>query len=63
MSNFMDNFMTICVAVNTICLAIDRYGIDKSTEEFLTQANTIFTYIFLAEMALKLFGLGFIKYL
>ena len=27
-SSFIDNFMTICVLFNTICLAIDRYGID-----------------------------------
>lgn len=63
MGTLMDNLMTICVAINTVCLAIDRYGIDPETEAFLNTANDIFTYIFLVEMCLKLIGLGVIKYL
>lgn len=63
MGTFMDNFMTLCVAINTICLAIDRYGIDDDTQAFLTKANTTFTYIFISEMSMKLIGLGVIKYL
>jgi hypothetical protein len=35
MGSFIDNFMTLCVAFNTICLAIDRYGIDPATSNFL----------------------------
>jgi uncharacterized membrane protein len=60
---FMDNCMTLCVAFNTICLAMDRYGIDPVTSKFLTTSNTIFTYIFISEMGLKIIGLGIVKYL
>ena len=63
MGNFVDNLMTLCVGINTICLAIDKYGIDDATAAFLNTANTIFTYVFLTEMFLKLVGLGIVKYL
>lgn len=59
----VDNLMTLCVLFNTICLAMDRYGIDEATSSFLTLANKIFTYIFISEMSLKIVGLGLIKYL
>lgn len=42
---------------------MDRYGIDENTSDILLQANTIFTYIFLTEMCMKLVGLGVLKYL
>lgn len=63
MGTFMDNLMLICVLANTVCLAIDHYGIDEATESFLTDANLVFTYVFITEMALKLIGLGVLKYL
>ena len=31
MSTFFENFMTICVTVNTITLGIDRYNIPDET--------------------------------
>src|SRR3569833_2078940 len=55
--------MTLSVAFNTICLAIDRVGIDAATSNFLHFANEMFTYIFIIEMGLKIIGLGLIKYL
>jgi hypothetical protein len=63
MSTFMDYFLTFCVSFNTVCLALDRYGIDATTESFLTWANKVFTYIFISEMGCKLIGLGPLKYL
>ncbi len=32
---FVDNLMTLCVLFNTICLSMDRYGIDSETSDFL----------------------------
>lgn len=58
-----DNFMTLSVGVNTVVLAMDRYGIDPTTEKILTDFNTSFTYIFMVEMALKLLAIGVVKYL
>lgn len=63
MSGVVDYFLTFCVSLNTICLALDRYGIDETTSTFLTWANKVFTYIFISELGLKLLGLGPIKYL
>jgi len=62
LSTVMDNFLTFCVFSNTICLAMDRYGIDPEMENFLTWANTVFTYIFISELILKIGGIGFKKY-
>ena len=50
-----DNFMTLCVLVNSICLALDRYGIPEEEEAVLTQMNNIFTYIFIFEFGAKIF--------
>lgn len=55
--------MTLSILFNTIILAMDRYGIDTATSNFLSKANEIFSYIFISEMTLKILGLGIIKYL
>lgn len=57
-----DNFMTISVAVNTCVLALDRYGIPAEEEAILDDMNTVFTYIFCFELAIKLLALGIKKY-
>jgi hypothetical protein len=59
---FFDNFMTLSVAINTVVLAMDRYGIDASTESILTDMNTTFTWIFIVEMSMKLAAVGLIGY-
>lgn len=51
------------VAVNTIALALDRHNIDPDESSNLVIMNSIFTYIFICEMSLKIIGLGLIKYL
>ena len=51
--------MIIC---NTIVLAADRFPDDKQYEETAAILNTIFTYTFLAEMIIKLLGLGVLEY-
>lgn len=62
-SSFFDNFLTLCVFINTVLLALDRHDIDPVEEANLAFLNTIFTWIFIVEMSLKLIGLGPIKYL
>jgi hypothetical protein len=57
-----DNSMTICVAINTVVLAMDRYGIDSTTAQLLTDMNTAFTWIFIVEMGTKLAAEGFLGY-
>jgi len=58
-----DNFVTGAVLLNTITMALDRYGIQPAEEEFLTTCNTVFTWIFIFEMSTKLIALGPQKYL
>mmetsp|Transcript_42185 Transcript_42185/g.49000 ORF Transcript_42185/g.49000 Transcript_42185/m.49000 type:complete len:224 (+) Transcript_42185:214-885(+) len=62
-STFFENLMTIAVAINTIVLSLDRYNIPASEEATLTTMNFYFTITFMAEMTLKLIGLGPITYL
>ena len=50
--------MTLCVTVNTVFLAMDRYPINQDEEDLLKDINFAFTIIFCAEFAFKLFGLG-----
>jgi hypothetical protein len=61
-SSFLDNSMTLSVFINTISLALDRYGIDKDLNILLGTFNTIFTWIFIFEMGIKLIGQGLAKY-
>lgn len=49
--------------INTICLALDRHDIDPEESANLAFLNTIFTWVFIAELSLKVIGLGPIKYL
>lgn len=62
-SSFFDNLMIFCVLVNTVILGMERYNIPDAQSRVLKSMNSIFTYIFLAELGLKLIALGPIKYL
>jgi hypothetical protein len=57
-----DASMTFAVLLNTVVLSLDRYGIDEATESFLTDCNSVFTNIFIAEMSTKLLARGIKKY-
>lgn len=61
-SIFFENFMTICVLINTIILSLDRHNIDPNLDYICTMFNLIFTYIFCMELLLKISGLGIKKY-
>eukprot|EP01022_Parablepharisma_sp_SALTPOND_P019005 TRINITY_DN318_c0_g1_i4.p3 TRINITY_DN318_c0_g1~~TRINITY_DN318_c0_g1_i4.p3 ORF type:complete len:653 (+),score=82.50 TRINITY_DN318_c0_g1_i4:9017-10975(+) len=63
MSELMGAFMILCVLINTTVLAMNRYGQPADEASIVQALNTVFTSIFIAEMALKLFSLGIVKYL
>ena len=51
-------FIILMIVWNTIVLASDSYPADKQYEETAAILNTFFTYTFLAEMIIKLIGMG-----
>jgi hypothetical protein len=55
--------MTLSVGINTVVLAMDSYGISEHTSNVLTDMNTVFTWIFICEMSLKMIAIGPLKYL
>ena len=61
-SGLMENFMNLLVMVNTIMLALDRYGQPDDEDTAMNTLNIVFTAIFTFELAAKLFGMGLVKY-
>ena len=57
-----DNFLTVCVLINTVVMAMDSYDIDAKTAADLEFLNNIFTWIFIVEMFIKLMAIGPSKY-
>ena len=45
-----DNFFTFFVFLNTITLAMNKYGMEPELEDFLELTNMYFTYIFIYEI-------------
>lgn len=60
---YFNLLMTLCILANTAVLSMDHYGISNSMDLILQTLNNIFTNIFIAEMALKVLGIGLIGYL
>ena len=61
-TSFFENLMTLSVLANTIVMALDRYDNTAQTKARLDTYNTVFTWIFIAEMAIKLLAIGPKKY-
>ena len=57
-----EHFMTFCVFINTLVMAMDRHGIKPEQESILNNFNLAFTYIFIYEMGIKLLAIGPKKY-
>jgi hypothetical protein len=55
-------FINLIIIVNTILLAQDKFPIERNFEEKLEKINLAFFGIFLMELVLKLFGMGFKMY-
>ena len=60
--SLFENFLTLCVLINTIVMAMDSYDIDAQTLNTLEFLNEIFTWIFIVEMTIKLMARGVKKY-
>ncbi|KRX08462.1 hypothetical protein PPERSA_12943 [Pseudocohnilembus persalinus] len=54
---------TLLIIANTITLALDKYPTNSGYSNRLETANLIFTYCFVVEMVIKMFGLGIKGYL
>ena len=48
----------ICIGINSITLSIDNYPATESKAKKLEEINHIVTWIFIAELIIKVFGLG-----
>ena len=57
-----EHFMTFCVLINTVVMAMDRHGIEPELERILNNCNLAFTCIFIYEMSVKLLAIGPRKY-
>ena len=55
-------FITILIIANTIVLALERYPEDSSTTNIQAIFNEFFTWSFVAELVIKLIGLGLRDY-
>lgn len=60
---FADLFITICIILNTLFMALDRYGQSDEMSRALIIGNYVFTTIFTAESMLKIIALSPGKYL
>ncbi|CAG9330459.1 unnamed protein product [Blepharisma stoltei] len=61
-SKFFIYFMIICIIFNTTVLSINYYGIDENLDNTLSEINSMFTIIFIAEMAIKIIAMGLVGY-
>ena len=55
-------FISMLIIANTIVLAFEKYPGDPTREKISDLLNTVFTWAFVAEMIIKLIGLGFRVY-
>ena len=60
---FADLFITICIVLNTLFMALDRPGQSEKMTRILTTGNYVFTGIFTAEAILKIIAMAPAKYL
>ncbi|KAK3569225.1 hypothetical protein QTP86_026514, partial [Hemibagrus guttatus] len=62
MDPFVDLFITICIVINTMFMAMEHHNKDKDFGEVLRVGNYVFTGIFSAEMIFKIIALDPYKY-
>ena len=61
-SHSVDSFLTACISVNFVLLALDHYGQPAWWAQALLICNYILTAIFTVEGAIKIFGFGPLGY-
>jgi Ion transport protein len=54
--------MVLCILVNTLLLALDRYPDDPEETKVMEKINIFFTAIFTVEVVIKLLAIGFKHY-
>jgi len=62
LSDPFDIFIVSLILLNTIFLAIEHENMNETLTTVLDWGNTIFTFLFAAEMILKLMAIGFCAY-
>lgn len=62
-SNAFQLFIALCIFLNTIVLALDRYPISEGELKAIEYTNLLFYLVFVIEMIIKLIGLGCGAYL
>lgn len=55
---FIDLFVTLCIVVNTLFMALDHHDMDPSVGETLTNGNYFFTATFAIEAVIKLMAMS-----
>ncbi|CAF3628000.1 unnamed protein product [Rotaria socialis] len=55
---FVDLFITICIILNTLFMALDHHGQSETMARVLTGGNYFFTTIFTAECVLKIIAMS-----
>jgi len=54
--------LSLFIVFNTITLILDRYPISDYEYNTLENINYFITFVYLVEMIIKIFGLGFVRY-
>lgn len=60
---YFDLGISAVIVLNVICMAMEHYNQPQEMTEFLKYANYVFTAIFIIEGILKIYALGFKKYI
>ncbi len=60
--SYFEIFMALCIIINTIILALDKYPIDVDQTILLEKLNIVFTIIFTFEMFIKMLAVGLKNY-
>ena len=63
LNKYTINLVTLAIVTNTAILSVDHYGISASDAATLDAMNTVFTYFFLVELALRCIGIGYSDFL
>ncbi|XP_073701241.1 sodium channel, voltage-gated, type I-like, alpha [Garra rufa] len=57
MDPFVDLFITVCIVINTVFMAMEYHPMERSYIDMLSTANVVFIAIFTAEMIFKIIAL------
>uniref|UniRef100_A0A3B3RCL9 Sodium channel protein n=1 Tax=Paramormyrops kingsleyae TaxID=1676925 RepID=A0A3B3RCL9_9TELE len=62
MDPFLDLFITVCIVLNTLFMALEHYPMTDEFNNMLSVGNLVFTGIFTAEMVFKIIALDLYYY-